>query len=303
MPYRLAKLIGNIVKQNSGLYDTASVLKDVELYRTLKKRKKQHKVVHYLNAERDIRYVVNNTRLFENTFFCGTFHKPKAILASTISDNNYLQKLNGAIAVGVNQVDFLKNWLDIENVKYIPHGVDTTFFTQDITKRKTNNLLFVGQHLRDFDALNYCVPRLAEKIKNLEVNVVLRKDFFKKINKHSSIKLHSNIDDNKLKAFYQEASALFLPMINSTACNSILEALASGTPIITTNVGGNEAYLKGTNNILVPMNDLDYLIEATITILNDESRMVAMSNSSRLKAQEFEWQKIAKEVSGFYDLL
>jgi len=303
LPYRLAKLISSTVKQTTGLYDTNSVLKDVELYQILKKRKNLHNVVHYLNGERDVRYAINSTKSYRNTSFCATFHKPQEILKDTIVDNTYLQKLMGAIAVGANQVGFLKNWLNIENVKYIPHGVDTTFFTQDVTKRKRNSLLFVGQHLRDFEALNYCIPKIAERVKNLRINVVLRKDFINKVKPHSSISIHSGINDNQLKRFYQEASVLFLPMKNVTACNSILEALASGTPIITTNVGGNSEYLNGTSNILAPMNDLDYLIEATVTILNNESRMLAMSSSSRLKSKEFEWRKIAKEVSGFYDLL
>lgn len=303
LPYRLAKLIGNSVKQNTGLYDTTSVLKDVELYQTLRRRKNQDNVVHYLNAERDVRYAISKAKNYRNTSFCGTFHKPQEILKKTITNTNYLQQLNGAIAVGVNQVDFLKNWLNNDNVRYIPHGVDTAFFKADYTKRKENTLLFVGQHLRDFEALNYCIPKIAERVKNLKVNVILRKDFIKKVTPHSSISMHSGINDNKLKCFYQEASVLFLPMKNVTACNSILEAMACGTPIITTNIGGNEAYLKGTSNILVPMNDLDYLIEATISVLNDESRIVAMSNSSRLKSKEFEWQKVSNEISDFYALL
>ena len=76
-------------------------------------------------------------------------------------------------------LDFLKNWLNIENVKYIPHGVDTHFFKFDITKRIPYRILFVGQHLRDFDTFNYCVSKLIELHKNIEVIVVIRKDFNK----------------------------------------------------------------------------------------------------------------------------
>ena len=303
IPYTLAKFISDKSNQQAGIYDSISVYKELELLKVLLKKTKKKRVVHYLNAERDIRFVVNRAKLFSNVSFLGTFHKPPEVLKKGVLKNKYLKKLNGAIAVGENQVDFLKNWLDNENVKYIPHGVDAAFFKPNTAKRKTNNLLFVGQHLRDFETLNYCIPRIAEKVENLEVNIILRKDFFKKVTNHPSVKLYSNIDDYKLKEFYQEASALFLPMLNSTACNTILEAMACGVPIITTDVGGNRGYLDGTESILSPVNDSNYLIESTIDLLKDESKINVMGNSSRLKSLEFEWQKIANEMSGFYNLI
>ncbi len=303
LPYRVAKLIGGIVKQNAGLYDTTSVLKDVELYKTFKKSKKKHTVVHYLNAERDVRYTISKSKNYKDTSFCATFHKPQEILTATITDNRYLRKLNGAIAVGANQVDFLKNWLDIDNVQYIPHGVDSTFFKEDYTKRKENNLLFVGQHLRDFDALNYCIPKIAERVENFTIHIVLRKDFSKYIIPHPSISIHSGINDVQLKAFYQEATALFLPLKNVTACNSILEAMACGVPIITTAVGGNLEYLKNTRSILAPINAYDSLIEKTIDLLKDESKIERMSKASLMRSADYDWSVISKKVLSFYETL
>lgn len=302
LPYRVAKLMSNYVQQNSGIYDSTSVLKDVELFQELKKYKQQQ-IVHYLNAERDVHYVVNKKNKFKNTSFFGTFHKPESVLLNSITNTKYLQKLNGIIAVGSNQVEFLKEWLKTDHVTYIPHGVDTTFFQPDYSKRKEHTLVFVGQHLRDFDMLNYCIPILAEKIKNLKVNVVLREDFYSKIKPHKCITFHSNINDEQLKGLYQEASALFLPMTDVTACNSILEAMACGVPIITTHVGGNPEYLKGTNNILAPVNDCDYLIEATVDLLNSESKILEKGNTSREKSLNYEWGMVAEQVKSFYSVI
>lgn len=299
-PYRLAKLIGGCSNQKAGMYDSSSVLKEFQLYKELKKDTDLQKVVHYLNAERDIRYVVKNGNRFKNTFYYGTFHKPPTILKEQITQNKYLKNLNGAIAVGVNQVEFLKNWLEKENVQFIPHGVDTQFFIPDTAKRNPNTLLFVGQHLRDFEAFNYCIPKIAAKVKDLTVNVILKKEYFKFIDSHSSINLLSNIDDEQLKNQYQKASALFLPLKDSTACNSILEALACGIPIVTTDVGGNSGYLNTTNNILAPKGDHSYLIEATIALLNNEGKQAQLQKASREKALEFDWEVVAKQIATFY---
>jgi len=297
-PYRLAKFISVNTNQLAGNYDSLSVLKEIELFHKLTKN--EHQVVHYLNTERDIRHLINYKQFYKNTAFCGTFHKPPSILKEQFSNIKYLKKLDGAITVGSNQVDFIKNWLNIENVKYIPHGVDTDFFIPDESKKKQNTLLFVGQHLRDFEAFNYCIPKIAEQIKNLKVNVVLRKDYNLKIEPHRTIQLHNGIDDTALKTLYQEASLLFLPLKDVTACNSILEAMACGLPIITSEVGGNIEYLKWTNSVLAPTIDTKFYIDATIDLLRDESKLKILGDLSRKKSLMYSWDSIAQKVTDFY---
>lgn len=301
LPYRIAKVIGDYSNQKAGLYNSSSVLKEMELYQELRKDKISNKVIHYLNAERDIRFLLKKKNYFSNSTFFGTFHKPPTVLKDLIVDTRYIKKLDGVIAVGNNQVEFLKNWLEIENVKYVPHGVDTKFFTSAAIKDTPPTLLFVGQHLRDFEALNFCVPKIVDKVKGLKVNVILKKEYFKFINPHPSINLLSNINDEQLKKYYQEASVLFLPLKDSTACNSILEAMACGLPIITTDVGGNSEYLSATNNILAPYQDYDYLIEATIDLLSDENKRYILQKTSREKVLAYDWEEVAKQMGNFYN--
>ncbi len=303
IPYSVAKYISNLVNQKAGIYNSSSVYKDIKLFKKLLNSNEKFNAIHYLNAERDLRFVFRMKYLIKNKKICATFHKPPEVLSNEISDNKILKKLDGAIAVGINQVEYLKDWLGINHVEYIPHGVDTNFFVPDITNKKTNTILFVGQHLRDFDAFNFCIPKIASRIKNLKVNVVLREDFRKKIKSHPSIKFHSNINDFELKYFYQEANLLFLPLLDSTACNSLLEAMACGLPIITTDVGGNAEYLANTKNILSPKNDNDSLIETTISLLKDDAVLLNMGKLSREKALDYRWEIIGDKLKSFYNVL
>jgi len=299
-PHKLAKFISKNTNQNASDYDSLSVLKEIELFKHLLKSEQQ--LVHYLNAERDIRHIVNYKNRFKNVSFCGTFHKPPLILQNQIKDNSYLKKLDGAIAVGENQVEFLKNWLKNENVTYIPHGVDTNFFVPNKSKKKNNTIMFVGQHLRDFKLFNTCIPIIAEKISDLKINVVIRKEYVKQIESHSAINIFSGINDFELRSLYQESSLLFLPLKDVTACNSILEALACGLPIVTTDVGGNSSYLNGTKNILAPP-DKDFTISAIINLLNNENKLIQIGESSREHSLNFDWSLIVKQIELFYKSL
>ncbi|WP_157503230.1 glycosyltransferase family 4 protein [Mangrovimonas xylaniphaga] len=301
MPYKLAKVLSSMVSQKAGLYNSDSVYKELELFGLLKA--KNQSIVHYLNAERDVRFAIKYKRLFNNPIFLGTFHKPASILDWRIQNTAYVNSLNGAIAVGVNQVDYLRERFKIPHVTYIPHGVDTQFFFPDLTKRKANRLLFVGQHLRDFKALNYCIPRIAEHVKDLSVQVIIHPGYIDKVVFHKSITILSGLDDVGLRRAYQEASVLFLPMLDSTACNSILEAMACGLPVVTNAVGGNMEYLKDTDSFLMPILEYDGLIEEVKRLLSDTLSLERLSRLGREKALNYDWEEVSSQVLKFHKSL
>ena len=300
LPFRLAKVVAGFHSQVKGAYNVGSVLKAFELYHLLKKNRKEQNIVHFLNGERDIRHLGFFKKRFPNTRFVATFHKPPEILEKTIPNPTVLRKLDGAIAVGINQVDFLKDWLQLEHVVYIPHGVDTHFFIPSVSNKKENTLLFVGQHLRDFDTFNKSVPRLAEKIKNLRIQVIIHPAYASKIEPHEYITIFTDVKDAQLLAYYQEATVLYLPMLNSTACNSLLEAMATGLPIVTSDVGGNTEYLTNTSNVLLENCRVDDFVIETVALLQDELRLKDLSKRSREKALEFDWKVITERILDFY---
>src|SRR5690606_29494112 len=119
---RIARFIKNKQVAQYGLYDSNSAKKNEELIRKLFFSNSDNTLVHYLNGERDINQAI---RYFKNVQSVATFHKQPSVLQTTITYTRYLQNLNGAIAVGTSQMEFLKNWLNLESVAYIPHGIDT----------------------------------------------------------------------------------------------------------------------------------------------------------------------------------
>jgi glycosyltransferase involved in cell wall biosynthesis len=71
-------------------------------------------------------------------------------------------------------------------------------------------------------------------------------------------------------AILQAADVLVHPSINDPFPLAVLEALASGTPVVATDVGGVSAMLEGgAAGLLVPPEDVDAFVEAVYRMTDD----------------------------------
>lgn len=84
---------------------------------------------------------------------------------------------------------------------------------------------------------------------------------------------------------------------------SIIEAMAMGKPVVTTNsVGCKETVEEGKNGFLIPPNNIEALTKKILCLLNDSALRSRMGNYSRVKAQaEFNVLEITDRIISLYD--
>jgi glycosyltransferase involved in cell wall biosynthesis len=74
---------------------------------------------------------------------------------------------------------------------------------------------------------------------------------------------------------------------------SVLEAMACGLCVVSTNVGGIPYLLDDQRNaLLVPPNDAEMMAAAVRRILLDSSLAKRLSGSARMKTEGFSWSKV-----------
>src|SRR5262249_22925832 len=93
-----------------------------------------------------------------------------------------------------------------------------------------------------------------------------------------------------------------LPSIAEGISNTLLEAMATGLPIVATRVGGNPELVRdGVNGLLVPRQDPDALASALGAYLSDAQLRAAHGDASRRRAVEsFGLDRMCEDYARLY---
>lgn len=101
--------------------------------------------------------------------------------------------------------------------------------------------------------------------------------------------------------YYREANLFVLPSLNEGMSNAMLEALASGLPVVTTDTGGTrELVQEGINGFTVKMRDAEDLAAKIEKIIKDKSLRLKMAQKSREISRKFSWKSVAEQYYEIY---
>jgi glycosyltransferase involved in cell wall biosynthesis len=207
-----------------------------------------------------------------------------------------------AVVVATSQIAALQRWVDPRKIVYIPHGIDTVQFRPDGQTLSPDKLrvLTVGHHRRDWFVIHRTIDEIKLRGLNVEFHVVTAEHIFPYLFGCDNLVLHSQISEAELIGLYRSADVLFLPMINATANNSILEALACGTPVISTLVGGIPDYVNEESGWLLPLGDVHANVNLIASLAGDRELARNRRDAARTQALKFDWQCIAEQMVTLY---
>ena len=100
-------------------------------------------------------------------------------------------------------------------------------------------------------------------------------------------------------------SLFALPSLAEGISNTVLEAQASGLPVLASDTGGNpELVLDGDNGLLLPISDCSAWADAMARLLSDSEERTAMGVRARERVrQHFNWQNTVASYLAVYDEL
>jgi len=107
------------------------------------------------------------------------------------------------------------------------------------------------------------------------------------------------LDDETLAVLYASARMLIYPSIYEGFGLPPLEAMASGTPVVTSNVSSLPEVV-GEAGVQVEPQNVYGLREAILSLVEDDARWESLRAAGLARAAQFSWQRCARETLAVY---
>jgi len=109
------------------------------------------------------------------------------------------------------------------------------------------------------------------------------------------------VDNERMAALYQTADVMLTSSLADNMPISILEALASGVPVVSTRVGGVPYLVEdGKTALLVPPGDETVMAAAVLKILTDADLAGRLAAAGMKQVQGYAWPNVRDRLVGVY---
>lgn len=104
---------------------------------------------------------------------------------------------------------------------------------------------------------------------------------------------------DEVPIYLNAADAFVLPTLQEGCCNAVVEAMACGLPVVSSNLPFNWDVLNADNSIMVDPKNVEEIRQAIIQIRNNAQKRESMSRAALEKAKELTIQERAKKILTF----
>ncbi len=274
-----------------------------ELKTVLVSRLRRVDIIHALYGDEHLNLLLSAKSLLPCPLVA-TFHLPTSRVTGRFENGQFekLRRLDGAIVVSTAQLVVFRRWFGRDNVVFVPHGIDTDVFQPASSRPDVDGLrlICVGGHMRDFAMLHRVADFCQNERLPVHFDLVIPQADFRCFTGCDNVTCWSNISEEDLIGLYQAADVQFIPVTDATANNAVLESLACGTPVITTDVGGMRDYVSSSCGWLLPCADTEAALSLIRDLTRDKSPLVSRRPGARTQAECFSWDRVVEQCSVAY---
>ncbi len=196
------------------------------------------------------------------------------------------------------------------NFKVIPNAVNTKIFhpSYDKKDKKKKNILFVARitEIKGIPFLLQALVNLAEKRRDFFLDVVgegPRRAEYEQLTEQLGlsdlVKFHGSKKTEEVACFMRKSDFFVLPSIWENNPNVLLEAMASGLPIIASDVGGIPEVIRENIGVLFPPKNSDALAKI-INYMLDHHQDYSAEKISQYAHDNFSFEVVGKKLDDIY---
>ena len=222
-----------------------------------------------------------------------------------------VDELTDLYGIDKTKIHVIYNGVDIERFKPRPNRAE---LRQEFGLEKdTKAVLFVGRlyHRKGLETLLRSVPPVLKEFSNVKFVISgtgfkqkeeSLRNLAKELDIEDHVKFRGYVPDDKLPFLYSASDIFVLPAIYENFPFAILEAQATGLPVISTKVGGiPEILVDNENGFVIEPRDPTQLTQKVLALLQDPKLAKTMGDRGRkLIEEKFDWHLITAQVIDLY---
>jgi glycosyltransferase involved in cell wall biosynthesis len=202
--------------------------------------------------------------------------------------------------------------LNRDKVVVIPNGVDLKMFigkNDRILLDGEPSILYIGHfsRLKGVDILIHAIANLKSEFPNVKLHLVGRGNDrafalqAKKLDIEKHVIFHSWAQQSMVASYYKSADICVFPSRLEGFGIVILEAMASGIPVIASNIPTfRELISNGIDGCLFKSEDADALSREVIALYRNPCLRKEISHNAFEKVKNYSWEKIADKYISLY---
>jgi glycosyltransferase involved in cell wall biosynthesis len=216
--------------------------------------------------------------------------------------------------------DIISNELRIDEIEVLPNCVDTDFF---INRAKNGNrvqktVLYAGrlERRKGVEVLAKAIPSIVAKAPQIKFQFVGRdtptagggvsmkswlETFFQQQNVSRHVEFVGEVPRTGIVTYFQEADLCVLPSLWENLPYTCLEAMACGTPVVASNIGGfPEIITDGVDGLLFETRNSEELARKVTAMIKDHDLELLGKRARQKIENTFSHRVIAEKTVDFY---
>jgi glycosyltransferase involved in cell wall biosynthesis len=296
-PSRLMYMVNSAIQAAAGMegYRLNSLQAE---YAVWKATRRSSNLIHFFNGDTNSKwmpYLKGNNRVIT------TFHQPPDYFYHFFKKCDHIRRLDVALITSNALRELLSKYLPDDRIVFQPLAVDTEFFRPSEARADNERkiCLMVGNWLRDFETARKVMDDLSGR-NDIEFHVISMEGNRRNFAGCKNVVFRSGVPIAEYMHELHGADLMMLPLKSGTSNLAVLEAMAVGLPIVTTDLSGTRDYVDPSFCTLVKRGDSTGFGEAVIALLADDRRRKDMSNRARQRALKFSWPAVAERLMANY---
>jgi glycosyltransferase involved in cell wall biosynthesis len=207
------------------------------------------------------------------------------------------------VAVSPDDARLIREHFGMSDVDVVENGVDTGYFQDRRERRDRHNILFLGalDWRPNLDATGLLLHKILPAVRAAEPEAKLLivgrnppSSLRQQVAGMANVELHADVPD--VRPFLANCGVLTVPLrIGGGSRLKILEALASGLPVVSSRVGAEGLELKAGEHFIHA--EEDEMAEALVQAIRQPERGLTLAaNGRQVVLERYDWDGLADKL-------